>query len=138
MECGSCGQSTENQCTRCGKSLYCGPDCQRQHWSSHRDACKDNQLEAALQRVADVILEAYLGFRENTWHIDIEKIEVDEDTHTLTVYDGNRQNPEYFTKFPNHLVEGNAQLKAKMLSAWHGSEPYGSLHYLTMRLLHGM
>jgi hypothetical protein len=138
MECTSCSNLTAKLCTRCGQSPYCGLDCQRRHWRFHRNTCKDNQLEKALQRVAEVILEAYLGFRENTWHIDIDRIEVDDNTQTLTVYDGNRENLDYFTKFPNHLVQDRPQLKVTMLSAWHGSEPYGSLHYLTMKLLHGM
>jgi hypothetical protein len=138
MGCLSCGSSTADRCTRCGESPYCGLDCQRQHWPSHRDTCKDIQLAQALQRVADILLEAYLAFRENTWHIDVNRVEVDEKTHTITVYDDNKENPGYFTKFPEHLVEGKPELRMAVLSAWHGSEPYGSLHVLTVKLLQGM
>lgn len=135
--CQSCGSAATNRCTRCHKVAYCNRDCQQQDWKlNHRDACKDNQLEDALQRVAEIVLEAYLTFRENTWDTPIDRVEVC--SRGLTIYDGDqRLNTRYFTAFPNNIVGDDEEVKKSVLTAWACEEPYAFLHNLIMSFLKG-
>lgn len=36
--CGSCSAKLRS-CTRCGKTKYCGKECQRKHWNDHKNNC---------------------------------------------------------------------------------------------------
>lgn len=137
MTCQSCGSPTTNTCTRCGVPNYCNGNCQSQNWSVHRDTCKDTQLGQALERVADVLHEAYLSFRENTWDTPVDQIV--SDSRTWTVYDGDQSlNTTYFTEFPDHLVQSDRQAKMALLTAWTCNEPHAFLHSLLVKLLQGM
>ena len=42
VSCAFCGQSTMKlmSCARCKKVKYCGKDCQRKHWKTHKLSCK--------------------------------------------------------------------------------------------------
>jgi hypothetical protein len=137
LRCQTCGIATTNRCTRCHKVAYCDRVCQRKDWLlNHRDECKDNQLGDALQRVAEIVHEAYLTFRENTWDTPIERIVVH--SRGLTIYDGDqRLNTRYFTAFPTNTVGDDIEVKKSVLTAWACEEPYAFLHNLTMALLKG-
>ncbi|KAI9023438.1 hypothetical protein DFJ74DRAFT_669084 [Hyaloraphidium curvatum] len=38
--CDLCGTEGKlSKCGRCRVALYCGPDCQRQHWAAHKLKC---------------------------------------------------------------------------------------------------
>jgi hypothetical protein len=41
LGCASCGIVTGElkRCGRCKAVVYCGPECQRKHWSSHKSVC---------------------------------------------------------------------------------------------------
>lgn len=137
MNCNGCGTPTTDRCTRCGKSPYCGPDCQKQHWALHRDDCKDNQLEKSLERAAEILHEAYLTFRQNTWDRSLINRIVDSN-QTMTIHAGAVENkPRWFTTFPSHLALNNQEMKMALLSAWNCAEPYGFLHTLITKLLGG-
>ena len=135
--CHVCGSANAKRYLGCYKVAYCGGVCQRQDWLlNHRDVCKDNQLGDALQRIAEIVLEAYLAFRENTWDTPIDRIEVHDDS--LTIYDGDqRLNTTYFTAFPNNIVGDDREVKMSVLTTWVCEEPYAFLHNLTMALLKG-
>jgi tetratricopeptide (TPR) repeat protein len=32
-------RNPEKQCTRCKSAQYCGPECQKKHWKSHKETC---------------------------------------------------------------------------------------------------
>ena len=40
QKCGLCFQPSETKCSRCKVIYYCGVDCQRKHWPSHKKECK--------------------------------------------------------------------------------------------------
>lgn len=140
MPCQVCGKVAGKRCSGCHEASYCSSTCQTQHWATHRDTCKDIrkdiQLGRHLQRVADILHEAYLNFRENTWDTPIERIVVH--SWGLTIYDGDqRLNTRYFTAFPNNIVGNDVGVKMSVLTAWACDEPYVFLHNLTMALLKG-
>lgn len=136
LRCQTCGIATSNRCTRCHKVAYCDGVCQGHDWPNHRDDCKDNQLGDALQRVAEIVHEAYLTFRENTWDITIDRVEVHDDS--LTIHDGDlRPNTRCFTAFPNNLIGNNYEVKMAVLTAWMCNEPYAFLHNFIMKLVQG-
>jgi hypothetical protein len=50
--CALCGEAASKRCSACGVPAYCGPDCQKQHWKSHKPACKAAQAAAAVKAAA--------------------------------------------------------------------------------------
>ena len=136
MPCQVCGKVAGKRCSGCHEASYCSSTCQTQHWATHRDTCKDIQLGRHLQRVADILHEVYLNFRENTWDTPIDKIEVHPDH--LTIHDGDqRLNTRYFTVFPNNFIGNDYEVKMAVLTVWMCVEPYAFLHNLIMPLLKG-
>lgn len=44
--CAGCGRGSKegkNRCSGCKKVYYCNEECQRRHWTHHRDWCASNQ-----------------------------------------------------------------------------------------------
>ncbi|KAK7084471.1 hypothetical protein SK128_012409 [Halocaridina rubra] len=39
-QCASCGGPAETRCTGCRNVFYCGRECQKKGWPSHRDVCR--------------------------------------------------------------------------------------------------
>jgi tetratricopeptide (TPR) repeat protein len=50
--CALCGEAASKRCSACGVPAYCGPACQKQHWKSHKPACKAAQAAAAAKAAA--------------------------------------------------------------------------------------
>jgi len=49
--CIRCGAPSSTQCSRCKNVSYCGKDCQREHWSTHKSSCKpQNQAPESQQK----------------------------------------------------------------------------------------
>ena len=42
--CGSCNQPSKTKCSRCKLIYYCGVDCQKKDWTSHKKFCKSNAV----------------------------------------------------------------------------------------------
>jgi hypothetical protein len=52
IECPVCHKTTNlSRCSQCKETHYCSTDHQREHWSSHRDQCRQRRLET--QREAE-------------------------------------------------------------------------------------
>ncbi|KDQ58660.1 hypothetical protein JAAARDRAFT_34494 [Jaapia argillacea MUCL 33604] len=52
LKCWNCGKGQEKlmKCAGCRYAVYCNKDCQRAHWSNHKEACKmEAKLRAAGQ-----------------------------------------------------------------------------------------
>ena len=140
--CALCGKPANNKCTGCKTETesrhYCGTNCQKKDWPTHKKACisaQDLRLGKLLERVAGLVQEAYYNFRENTWETPIVKIEDRDDALVLT--DGVMLNKtKYFLKFPQHMVTSQ-RTKAAMLCAWVCNEPLAFMHELVAKLLQG-
>ena len=42
--CGNCSQPSKTKCSRCKLIYYCGVDCQKKDWTSHKKFCKSNAV----------------------------------------------------------------------------------------------
>lgn len=52
ITCATCNASNPTtQCGRCKAVFYCGRDCQKAHWSSHRATCQVNAREVGRAEV---------------------------------------------------------------------------------------
>jgi hypothetical protein len=40
MPCQVCSQEADLQCSICKSVTYCSRDCQKKHWSTHKNICK--------------------------------------------------------------------------------------------------
>ena len=40
MQCAICQIKADKKCTGCNEVAYCGRECQKKHWSTHRKECK--------------------------------------------------------------------------------------------------
>ena len=45
MQCGFCGVPAETKCSRCKSIRYCGRECQKKHWKTHKKTCTKLDLE---------------------------------------------------------------------------------------------
>lgn len=43
--CIQCGKPATKRCSKCKIAKYCGTECQKAHWSQHKESCK--QVQAA-------------------------------------------------------------------------------------------
>lgn len=135
--CAFCSKPTTRKCLGCRKQVFCNMGCLKKGWPAHKRICKEAQLEKTLARVAEVVHEAYLTFRENTW--DGAIIRVDDQGGALIIHDGNPwDNLQWFRKFPYAVVPPNRRAKLGVLTAWTCDEPYAFLHALIVKLLQGM
>jgi hypothetical protein len=82
--CTNCGTDATRRCTGCmdtpeyqpGDSasvVYCGRDCQREHWSSHKAHCNAMRQRRKLLRAANILKAALLTHREAVYNIDLTK-----------------------------------------------------------------
>jgi len=54
-KCGKCKGKADKRCTGCFLTWYCSADCQKTHWSQHRDTCKKTMQEfEEVEMVSDV------------------------------------------------------------------------------------
>jgi hypothetical protein len=40
LKCFMCDKPAESRCSRCKAVVYCGPECQLQHWNDHKKECR--------------------------------------------------------------------------------------------------
>lgn len=89
--------------------------------------------EQKLTRIATVVHEAYLKFRENTWDTPINKDEGEK--KTLIIHKDNRALKEnYFLGFPKKLFK-NEQAKMAALCLFACNEPLAWMHQLLCALI---
>jgi hypothetical protein len=73
------------------------------------------RLHAALERAANLTQEAYLQFRENTWHTFVGEVQLE--GNEVVVMVGTSTNRRPFQRFPSERI--NVGLKAAVLT--HGT-----------------
>jgi hypothetical protein len=140
--CAVCGEPALYVCSGCklDTSLrqYCGKACQTKDWPTHKKACKYAQnaiLEKRLERVAEVVKQAYYSFRKNTWDKPIDNIEDREDALVIH-YGAQFEQSKYFAKFPQHLMP-TKQVKDAVLCLLMCNEPLAYMYSVVVKLLKG-
>ena len=58
-----CDQPGTNKCSGCKTTPYCGPICQKDHWSIHKESCDGRLRKMGMDHLAKA--EAF--YRENNW-----------------------------------------------------------------------
>ncbi|KAL9635337.1 MAG: hypothetical protein Q9204_002662 [Flavoplaca sp. TL-2023a] len=95
-ECASCGQVGLLVCNGCGNTpaylddapsatRYCGPACQKSHWTQHKDRCQILQRRKILHRAAKVIQALYYILCRKSMRLPVEKVDR-ADEHTVLVH----------------------------------------------------
>ena len=100
-QCGA-GAATTMKCSRCRMAFFCGPECQKQNWSSHKRCCKGLRRGQDLfgdpkKGIPDPSSEPY-GFQEDFTEVDhVDDAEDhDPETHPKWEYDdGGRGTPQW-------------------------------------------
>jgi hypothetical protein len=134
-KCAICSQPASNICGRCRIQVYCSTVCQKIDWEKHKSPCKVAHLEKILGRVATIIHEAYLHFREKTWDTPIKKIQ--DNSEGLVIYDGDQApNLKYFVDFPHGLIHSE-KTKMAVLCTLTCNEPFAWMHDILRKLLQG-
>jgi len=133
-ECVACGEKDADKCCKACRTVYCSKKCQVDNWPAHKRICKDLQLEKVLERTADIIKQAYLKFRENTWDAHVFKIEVKK--NELVTYDYVPKHAPLFPPFPDHLITDD-DVKAAVLCYLTCTEPFVNMEALFTQLLQG-
>ena len=53
-QCGGCGERGKNRCLGCLMEFYCGEDCQRKEWGSHKQECKKVRKQFKMVIITDL------------------------------------------------------------------------------------
>jgi hypothetical protein len=69
MLCYVCGAKSNHACGRCG-TVYCGLECQRHDWKTHRIACKEQSIGAPVQGEFEDDVLAVVPFPDKTAFVE--------------------------------------------------------------------
>ncbi|KAF2255333.1 hypothetical protein BU26DRAFT_154018 [Trematosphaeria pertusa] len=131
--CSHCGKTASLKCGHCKASWYCDVSCQKAHWSEHKPACKEADLDRTIHRAGQLLQDVFFLFREQLFDESIESIEDTGDT--LFLRDRPRK-PGTLIPFPHHLVRDEKE-KKMVLSTLVCHEPIGYFHDLFIQMLKG-
>lgn len=114
--CANCDKVAINHCSGCSnhpallslkipRTLYCSRECQIQHWPKHKLRCKvvkDMLQYEALRRAADLLQRLFYIYREASFDLPLESIDVDH--NTLKLIEGQRRTDQV-ARFPHERAE---------------------------------
>ncbi|KAL4783580.1 hypothetical protein BJX76DRAFT_368323 [Aspergillus varians] len=147
-KCANCGTTATHRCSGClgapeyqpGDNTvvsYCGRDCQKNHWPSHKSRCNTMRQRRKLLRAALALKTTLLTYREMFYDIPLTRIEL----RAGTLYLHQRQQaitaPCIRGPFPDHLTI-NAEHKEAALAINQCTTAMALLGRLTRKLLAGI
>lgn len=110
--CTVCGKASTTRCGGClegvdhhgqpSPTYYCGKDCQKAHWTEHKNECKLANARKVLYRGGELLQKAYYAFREEAF--DLLLCEVRKEGRHLHVYEGVWEDRRVLVRYPHHLV----------------------------------
>jgi hypothetical protein len=84
--CATCGKAASTLCAGCTDTAsprpptaYCSKNCQKADWDSHKTHCQSIQSQKKLFRAGDLLRDAYLATRVETFDLSLSKVELAED-----------------------------------------------------------
>lgn len=146
--CVNCGSEAKQNCAGCldvpeyhpGDSVsvfYCGRDCQKKHWPSHKPHCTAMRQRRKLFRAALVLKTALLTYREVCYDVPLTKIELRNGTLHLHQRPQGIATPCIRSPFPDHLTT-NTKHREAALTVNQCTTAMALLGRLTRKLLTGM
>ncbi|KAL5333674.1 hypothetical protein BJX70DRAFT_49020 [Aspergillus crustosus] len=146
--CTSCGSKATQNCAGCleapeyhpGDSVsvfYCGRDCQKKHWPSHKPRCTAMRQRRKLFRAALVLKAALLTYREGCYDVPLTKIELRDGVLHLHQRPRGIAAPCIRGPFPDHLTT-NTKHKEAALAVNQCTTAMALLSGLTRKLLAGV
>ena len=115
--CATCGKAASTQCAGCtdpasprAPTAYCSKHCQKADWQSHKKHCQSIQARKKLFRAGDLLRDAYLAIRVETFEQSLSKVERGEDgkIHIFSVAPGIVEPGP----FPSTLVDDDDTMQA--------------------------
>jgi MYND finger len=136
MKCASCADAPEYQPGDSVGVVYCGRDCQKEHWPSHKAHCKPMHQRKKLLRTAKILKVALLTYREVVFDLDLTGIYL----QNGVLYIRQKRRPITARakrgRFPSHLTS-NREHKEAVLAHNQCTTAMALLGRLTRKLLAG-
>ncbi|KAK4158408.1 hypothetical protein C8A00DRAFT_39382 [Chaetomidium leptoderma] len=132
--CAGCVDAPEYQPGDAASVVYCGRDCQKDHWPDHKARCRAMRQRHKLLQAAKILKRAFLTYREVVFDLDLTKIEFRDGILYL------HQKPTVRRKrciFPSHLVN-NPEHREAALANNQCTTAIALLGRLTRKLLSGV
>lgn len=118
--CVKCEKGATKSCSACREGIsdtgghvdttwYCGTDCQKAHWSSHKVTCKAVQERKILYRAGDIAQLLFYMYREIVFDILITKVEKTD--RKVLLYEGEYKE-NCFVPFPTALFPEEREKQA--------------------------
>jgi hypothetical protein len=143
--CATCSQPAKTPCAGCAdievdgvraSTLYCGKDCQRQDWLTHKTACQAAQARKKLFRAAELIQETFYTVRAEAFDLNITKVERDEEGK-LHILDATVDSPGHISS-DSAWANGDVEIQRAVLSYSAGADLFSNhLYELTVEALEG-
>lgn len=146
--CANCGKIAMNHCRECSnhpallslnisRTLYCSRGCQIQHWPKHKLRCKivkDMLQYEALRKAADLLQRLFYTYREASFDLPLEGIDMDHDT--LKLIEGQRS-IDHAARFPHERAETLNLSKEQLLTVMSYPEMMSQFHTICDLVLRG-
>ncbi|KAK7747096.1 hypothetical protein SLS62_009252 [Diatrype stigma] len=124
-ECAKCAGEGSLRCAGCmdspdyhaGDSVdvaYCGKDCQKDHWSTHKAQCIGMQRRKKLLRAAILLKTVFLTYRDCFFDVDLTKIEFRDGILYLHQKLHHATSRGYRGPFPAHITTDNEHKEAAL------------------------
>ena len=145
-ECSKCKKPSSLTCKACkdapnatdgqlSSTWYCGPECQKAHWTDHKAQCKAAQARQALYRAATMAKKIFYAFMKITFMWNPGRIEKIGKTWLIhpKIYTGTSQ----IVPFPYDIVPDVHDQEA-LLTYQSCNAAVSNMHNVVKTLLEGM
>ncbi|KAF2660238.1 hypothetical protein K491DRAFT_649860 [Lophiostoma macrostomum CBS 122681] len=99
--CSHCGKQASNKCLGCNNHVYCGKECQKKDWPTHKMLCKDIRLDRAVFRIANLLQKMFLVFGRHSCETVYGSVEQNGNTIILNETYKARTRAGFFDSFPH-------------------------------------
>lgn len=145
-ECSKCKKPASLTCKACkdtpsatdgqpSSTWYCGPECQKAHWTEHKSQCKAGQARQALYRAAIIAKKMFYAFMKITFMWNPGRIEKIGKTWLIhpKIYTGTSQ----IVQFPYDIVPDVHDQEA-LLTYQSCNTAVSNMHNVVKTLMEGM
>lgn len=136
MRCVGCIDAPEYRRGDSTSVVYCGRNCQKEHWKSHKAHCNAMRKRKKLLRAAKILKAALLTYREAVYDIDLTKVVLEDGI--LCLYQNRRSLTAQAKRgpFPSHITS-SIEYKEAALAHNSCTTAMALLGRLTRKLLAG-